>query len=111
MHGGRRVISVSTHVLDVATGRPAAGIDVRLESPVDGKWITLGTANTDSDGRVERLGSDLEPGHYRIRFDTGDRGSGFFPEIAVTCDLDGSQDHYHLPLLLSPFGYTTYRGS
>lgn len=105
------MISISTHVLDVATGRPAGGIDVKLESPVDGKWVTLGSARTDSDGRIGQLGSGLDPGHYRIRFDTGDHGSGFFPEIAVTCNLDETQDHYHLPLLLSPFGYTTYRGS
>lgn len=105
------MISISTHVLDVATGKPAGGIDVKLESTVDGEWVTLHAGTTDADGRIGRLGSDLPPGHYRVRFNTGDHGRGFFPEVAVTCDLDETQDHYHLPLLLSPFGYTTYRGS
>ncbi|HEY5890711.1 MAG TPA: hydroxyisourate hydrolase [Acidimicrobiia bacterium] len=105
------MISISTHVLDVATGQPAGGIDVKLESPVEGKWVTLGAGTTDSDGRVDELGSGLGPGHYRLRFDTGDHGSGFFPEVALTCNLDDTRAHYHLPLLLSPFGYTTYRGS
>jgi 5-hydroxyisourate hydrolase len=105
------MVSISTHVLDVSAGRPAAGINVKLESVLEGAWTTLTTGTTDSDGRIASLGSDLEPGHYRMRFHTGSHGSGFFPEVVVTCDLDGGQDHYHIPLLLSPFGYTTYRGS
>lgn len=105
------MISVSTHVLDFATGTPATGIDVKLEVVDGGAWVVHSAGTTDSDGRIAPLASEIDPGHYRLRFDTGDQGSGFFPEIAVTCNLDGTQNHYHIPLLLSPFGYTTYRGS
>lgn len=103
--------TISTHVLDLASGGPGRGIDVTLESVADGVWTTIASATTDADGRVGMLGSGLAGGHYRIRFATGGYGNGFFPEVAVVCDLDEGQDHYHVPLLLSPFGYTTYRGS
>jgi hydroxyisourate hydrolase len=105
------MISISTHVLDVSTGTPAAGIDVKLELVELGSWVVRSTGTTDPDGRIGMLASELDPGHYRLRFNTGEQGSGFFPEVAVTCNLDGTQEHYHIPLLLSPFGYTTYRGS
>ncbi|HEV7876247.1 MAG TPA: hydroxyisourate hydrolase [Nocardioides sp.] len=97
---------VSTHVLDTALGRPAAGVAVTLEQ--DGGVVARGTTGTD--GRVAALGPDrLDPGIYRLRFDTAAL-SGFFPEVLVAFVVaDG--DHLHVPLLLSPHGYTTYRGS
>lgn len=105
------MISVSTHVLDTTVGMPATGIDVKLEHVESGEWVTTATGVTDSDGRVGELATNLDVGHYRLRFATGDHGAGFYPEVVVTCNLDGSRDHYHIPVLLSPYGYTTYRGS
>lgn len=105
------MISVSTHILDLATGKPVAGIATKIEHVVDHTWVAASDGVTDSDGRIPELASGLSPGHYRLRFATGDIGTGFFPEVSVTCNLDGSQDHYHIPLLLSPYGYSTYRGS
>jgi 5-hydroxyisourate hydrolase len=132
---------VTTHVLDTARGRPAAGVPVRLEQ-VSGPGATgtaateIAATATDSDGRASSLGPDrLPPGIYRLVFDTAaylgdwgpdaDLGPGedaggrnsasqpeaFFPEVAVTFRIDGVTPHYHVPLLLSPFGYSTYRGS
>ena len=103
---------VSTHVLDTATGRPARGLAVSLEG--DGGVLASGW--TGADGRIAELGPDhLEPATYRLRFDTGryaaETGtSGFFPEVVVAFVVRGT-DHLHVPLLLSPFGYSTYRGS
>jgi len=100
------VSQVTTHVLDTATGRPASGVAVTLES--DGVVVAQGT--TDADGRVSKLGPDrLEPATYRLRFDTAAH-SAFFPEVVVAFVLEGDA-HHHVPLLLSPFGYSTYRGS
>ena len=97
---------VTTHVLDTALGRPAAGVAVTLEQ--DGTVVARGT--TDPDGRVGDLGPDrLDPGTYRLRFDTAAR-SAFFPEVLVTFAVEDGA-HLHVPLLLSPHGYTTYRGS
>ncbi len=105
---------VSTHVLDTALGRPAAGIEVRLEGgdregDQRGDGVVARSV-TDTDGRVSGLGPDrLEPGTYRLRFDTSSR-SGFFPEVVIAFAVTDSA-HLHVPLLLSPHGYTTYRGS
>jgi 5-hydroxyisourate hydrolase len=98
------VVSLSTHVLDAATGRPAAGLEVRLES-VDGTVIAR--ERTDSDGRI--TGWDPGRGVHRLVFDTG--GHAFYPEVAVTFRITDAGEHHHVPLLLSPFAYTTYRGS
>jgi 5-hydroxyisourate hydrolase len=102
---------ISTHVLDTASGRPAAGIKVRL-------WLAgaaIGSGITGPDGRVGQLlpeGATLTPGHYRICFEIGDYfPDGFYPEVSVTFAVRDSSGHYHVPLLISPFGYTTYRGS
>ena len=118
--------AISTHVLDTAAGRPAAGLRVRLER-VAGEDETAGQeqiaiATTDADGRIAGLGPEvIAPGTYRLIFDTGGylsrqlAGSGggpaFFPEVAVTFAVADGRDHYHVPLLMSPFGYSTYRGS
>ena len=97
---------VTTHVLDTAAGRPAAGVGVSLESD-DG---VVATGTTDADGRIGHLGPErLDPATYRLRFDTGDH-SPFFPEVVIAFKIDGDA-HFHVPLLLSPFGYSTYRGS
>ena len=100
---------VTTHVLDAALGRPAAGVTVSLFGTV---LIASGT--TAADGRVPSLGPDsLEPGDYRVTFDTGAYFGDiphFYPSVTIDFTItDGS--HYHVPLLLSPFAYSTYRGS
>jgi 5-hydroxyisourate hydrolase len=100
--------SLSTHVLDTSRGRPAAGIAVRLE----GAGVVLGEGVTDDDGRIGRLGEGLEPGDYVVRFDTGDYlgREAFYPEVAVAFRI-AADEHFHVPLLLNPFGYSTYRGT
>ena len=111
---------ITTHILDVAMGRPARGVPVRLEFFVqDRGWIELARQATDEDGRVRDLipaVKPLEAGQYRLTFGTGEyfraRGeSTFYPEIPVVFEIREPADHYHVPLLLSPFGYSTYRGS
>jgi 5-hydroxyisourate hydrolase len=101
--------SLSTHILDTSRGRPAPSVAVSLETP-DGSRIA--DATTDDDGRVAALGSDLEPGTYVLRFATGAYlgKDAFYPEIVVTFAV-GTDEHYHVPLLLNPYGYSTYRGS
>ena len=101
--------SLSTHILDTSRGRPAAGVPVALETR-DGTPIA--DATTDDDGRVAALGGDLEPGDYVIRFATGAHlgVDAFYPEVVVTFAV-GADEHYHVPLLLNPYGYSTYRGS
>jgi len=109
--------AITTHVLDTALGRPAAGVPVRLERLADGRPTPLATAATDADGRVRELGPDrVEAGGYRLTFDTAayfaDSGrTCFFPEVSITFALTDAGEHYHVPLLLSPFAYSTYRGS
>jgi 5-hydroxyisourate hydrolase len=95
---------VTTHVLDTAAGRPAAGISVRLLAA--GHEIAHGV--TDVDGRVADLGPDqLDRGDYRLEFDVA---TPFFPRITIDFHV-ADATHYHVPVLLSPYGYTTYRGS
>jgi 5-hydroxyisourate hydrolase len=107
-------MTISTHVLDAALGRPAAGVAVRLE---DVTGLALGEAATDDDGRVAELApGSLEAGTYRLRFDTGGYFSAagrdnFYPEVVVAFTVADGAQHYHVPLLLSPFAYSTYRGS
>ncbi len=106
---------ISTHVLDTALGRPAPGIDVRLETRDEHNWISLATSVTDADGRCRDFPTDLPAGLYRLIFATADyfheQGrKSIYPEISVTFDFHGDV-HYHLPVLLSDNSYTTYRGS
>lgn len=109
--------AVTTHVLDTALGRPAAGVPVRLEHVTGDGAEVLAKVATDHDGRVADLGPDqVQPGTYRLVFDaaayyaaTGQ--SSFFPEVSITFTLADPAQHYHVPLLLSPFAYSTYRGS
>ena len=104
---------ITTHVLDTSRGCPAAGVPVVLERAVDAGWEPVGRGTTDEDGRArELLGSTPEPGRYRLTFDTGSYlEAGFYPEVSVTFMVEPGEEHYHVPLLLSPFGYSTYRGS
>jgi 5-hydroxyisourate hydrolase len=104
--------SLSTHVLDTALGRPAAGVAVRLEIGSHDSWSSVAAAATDGDGRIADFGA-LEPGRYRLIFDTqGYLGpDAFFPEVAVTFRITQANEHHHVPLLLSPFAFSTYRGS
>jgi 5-hydroxyisourate hydrolase len=107
-------------VLDVALGRPARGVPVRLEFLTrDREWVELARHVTDEDGRVRALipaGKPLEAGQYRLTFGTGEYfkargGLTFYPEVPVVFEIREPAEHYHVPLLLSPFGYSTYRGS
>jgi 5-hydroxyisourate hydrolase len=108
---------ITTHVLDTASGRPAAGIHVLLEALHGGGWDSVGQGTTDGDGRLRTLLSEPpHPGAYRLVFDTRayfeSRGTvGFYPEVVITFEVMAGERHYHVPLLLSPFGYSTYRGS
>ncbi len=98
---------ITTHVLDTAKGRPAAAMGVVLLR--DASVVFEGV--TDHDGRA-RLVDRAEAGTYRLTFDTGGYNpGGFFPEVSIVFRIDEEQQHYHVPLLLSPFGYSTYRGS
>ncbi|GAA1240446.1 hydroxyisourate hydrolase [Prauserella halophila] len=104
---------VTTHVLDTARGRPAAGVPVRLDAR-DGDWSTVATAATDDDGRARDLGPDALPaGVYRLVFDTESYlgEDCFLPEVTVTFRIIDPTAHHHVPVLLSPFAYSTYRGS
>ncbi len=106
--------SLSTHVLDTAAGRPAPGVHVRLESA---SGSVVAQAITNDDGRIAAFGSgDLDAAVYRLVFNTATyfAASGqraFFPEVVVVVDLTEQEGHVHVPLLLSPFAYSTYRGS
>ncbi len=109
--------SVSTHVLDTGLGRPAAGVPVRLSraDAILGADVLLGEGTTDADGRITDFEQGLEPGTYQLWFDVAAyaEASGqsiFFPEVTVTFTITDER-HHHVPLLLSPFAYSTYRGS
>jgi 5-hydroxyisourate hydrolase len=110
---------ITTHVLDTSRGRPAAGVAVALEREGDaGEWIAVGRGTTDADGRLRDLiggGGEVGAGAYRLTFETGAyfAASGvesFYPRVAVIFSV-AAGEHYHVPLLVNPFGYSTYRGS
>lgn len=106
---------ITTHVLDTALGRPAAGLSVRLEKQEGEAWVALSASKTDADGRCRDLAQDAAAGVYRLTFATGEYfhamgRKSIYPEIAVTFTTSG-EAHYHLPLLLTDNSYTTYRGS
>jgi hydroxyisourate hydrolase len=108
-------VTLSTHVLDTGRGEPAPGVPVRLERASGGEWIAVAAAHTDHDGRVR----DWVPAHewvagrYRLVFDTAAHlgPDAFFPEVTVVFEVVDPVPHLHVPLLLSRYGYTTYRGS
>ena len=112
--------AITTHILDVSVGRPAAGVLVKLDrKTADGQWEPIGSQETDSDGRARDLlpdGRPLEVALHRLTFDVGpyfshNKVDSFYEEVAIAFVVNDSSQHYHVPLLLSPFGYSTYRGS
>lgn len=116
-------MGISTHILDSSKGRPASGVAVTLsrgpflapprppEMDREG-WVTVASGTTDADGRLRLVDEVPEAGTYRIAFDTGTYDpEGFFPRVTIEFTVRGGVPHYHVPLLLSPFGYSTYRGS
>jgi 5-hydroxyisourate hydrolase len=116
----RGMSRISTHVLDTARGHPASRVPVRLEcQESSGKWASVGSAQTDQDGRCSQLlpeSAALREGLYRLSFDTASyfaasQQEGLYPVVEITFRVRGGESHFHIPLLLSPNGYTTYRGS
>lgn len=107
---------LTTHVLDIAYGTPAVGVAVSLDRQTEDGWSEVGSGVTNADGRIPLLGADqVEAGVYRLTFAVGDyfqatHRPSFYPEVQVTFRVSGIE-HLHLPLLLSTFGYSTYRGS
>ena len=110
---------ITTHVLDISIGQPATGVPVILEiEKAGGGWRELGRGVTGSDGRLGTLlaPGSLEEGTYRLTFDTrayfvARKVEALYPQVIVVFDVRRSSEHYHIPLLLSPYGYSTYRGS
>lgn len=111
--------AITTHVLDTARGRPAEGVPVRLERLADDAATVLGSGATDADGRLRDLlaaDAPLATGTYRLVFDTGEYFAAhaveaFYPRVVIDFHVGDGAQHFHVPLLLSPFGYSTYRGS
>jgi 5-hydroxyisourate hydrolase len=107
--------AITTHVLDAVLGKPAAGLAVRLDKRDGDAWTAISSSVTDTDGRCRDLIQDAQQGVYRLTFSTGDylthkSRQSIYPEISITFICSG-KEHYHLPMLLSDNGYTTYRGS
>lgn len=110
---------LSVHVLNLQDGLPSPGVNVTLEKQNGQDWSKLNTGITNEQGRVTALYPEnkvLEKGTYRVTFKTGDwfkehQSATFFPEVPVIFEADGSVPHYHIPLLLSPYGFSTYRGN
>jgi 5-hydroxyisourate hydrolase len=111
---------ISTHVLDLAQGKPAKDVPVRLErQEPSGEWRVLTSSQTAADGRCAQLLPEIEvlrTGTYRLAFDTSSyflaqKVQGLYPVVEITFQVQEGESHFHIPLLLSPHGYTTYRGS
>ncbi|HEY0658669.1 MAG TPA: hydroxyisourate hydrolase [Pyrinomonadaceae bacterium] len=111
--------AITTHILDVSKGCPARGVPVALERQTGAGWEIIGKGATDEDGRSRDLldaEAILQAGNYRLTFDTEtyfaqQQIKGFYPQVTVVFVVRDATQHYHVPLLLSPFGYSTYRGS
>lgn len=111
--------TLSVHILNQQTGKPAPGVEVTLEQKQSNSWKVLSSDKTDQDGRIKKLWPDnikTEIGEYRVTFKTGkyfadNKQNSFFPEIPVEFSISNTEEHYHIPLLLSQYGYSTYRGS
>ncbi len=110
-------MGISTHILDTTRGRPAPGVTVTLERKSDSGWLEVAEAVTDADGRVKRLLDVIpEAGVYRIGFEVGDyfarlEVESFYPSVSIVFRVTSPAEHHHVPLLLNPFGFSTYRGS
>ena len=110
---------ISVHVLNTQTGKPSQGVNVDLEQQQGGKWVRLASKTTDADGRIPAFypdGKNFAAGEYRVTFHTGDyfhsqQKETFFPDVPVNFRVTNTQEHYHIPLLLSQYGFSTYRGS
>ena len=111
---------ISVHVLNLQTGLPSSGVEVKLEQKIDNNWKLLNTGITDKQGRITALYPKEEKliknAIYKVTFETGkwfeaNKTETFFPEIPVIFTTNGNLEHYHIPLLLSPYGYSTYRGN
>ena len=109
---------ITTHVLDTSLGRPAEGVHITLEQLSESSATSLASGTTNADGRIEKLlePGTLKPGVYRITFFVkqyleSQHQTGFYPEIPVIFEISATDEHYHVPLLLNPYGYSTYRGS
>lgn len=110
---------ITTHILDLARGAAASNVPLTLEKSSGAGWTELARGRTNEDGRIEDLltpGSKAEAGTYRLTFDTRayfqSRGeSSFYPSVSVVFELTHPEQHHHIPLLLSPYGYSTYRGT
>jgi 5-hydroxyisourate hydrolase len=110
-------MTLSTHVLDTSVGKPASGVGLRLFVEENDDWKQIGQGTTDADGRCKGFAPDpLAAGVYRLVFKTGEYFAGkgtktFYPKVAVHFEIADAGAHYHVPLLVSPWGYSTYRGS
>ncbi|MBB5319138.1 hydroxyisourate hydrolase [Tunturibacter empetritectus] len=112
-------MGISTHILDTTLGRPATGVPITLARLTDGKWSPLNEATTDADGRCKHLlptTETLQPGIYRVHFETiayyrQHKLNGLYPYVEIVFTVTEGEQHYHIPLLLTANGYTTYRGS
>ena len=110
---------LSVHVLNLENGLPSTNVKVVLEAQQNDKWTEINTGTTDEQGRIAELypkDTPLQKGVYKVTFKTGDwfrqkNERSFFPEVPVVFVIDGSLEHYHIPLLISPYGYSTYRGN
>ena len=105
---------ISTHVLDIANGVGRADVPVTLSMQDDNNsWTDIGSAITEENGRVESFGEDItvEEGVYKLTFDMSETGETFFPEIDVVFNVEDPEEHYHVPVIVSPYGYSTYRGN
>jgi len=111
------VSTITTHVLDTSRGQPASGVPLLLEVQSDsGRWKPIGKASTDKDGRARLLDDNVSRGTYRLTFDTAAyyrawNIEGFYPGVQVLFEVRDLSQNYHVPLLLSPYGYSTYRGT
>lgn len=110
-------MGISTHILDTSRGRPAEGVAVALELAQGGGWRELARGTTDADGRVKPLLADIpEEGTFRLSFEVAPYfqklgSEAFFPRVQIQFLVKAKSEHYHVPLLLNPFGFSTYRGS
>jgi 5-hydroxyisourate hydrolase len=111
-------MGLSTHILDTELGRPAAGVSLELSKLRDGLWEDIGSGATDTDGRCKTLLGEhpLQAATYRIRFATAEyysaqKAKGLYPLVDIVFTVTSPDQHYHIPLLLTSNGYTTYRGS
>src|SRR5690349_5713170 len=100
-------MGLSTHILDIGRGKPVAGVAVTVERKHPQGFVPAGKGVTDADGRIKPLLDEVDAGIYRLTFDV--KGA-FFPEVQITFEVTSPTEHYHVPLLLSPYGYSTYRG-